>query len=460
MFWQSRSKEQDRRTCLIAADRNITYHELFDKADQLFEGIDRGLVAILCDKSFETITSYIGALRNNLVPFLLDEKIKPMALNSCLSAYAPRYIFANKTIEPSGYQPIKILGQHALFKRDSIENIELNDKLALLLPTSGSTGDPKCVRLSQKNISTCTHAIVDYLGLQSQHISVSLLPFHYSYGLSVLHNTMHTRASLLLTDLSVLDRPFWALMEKHRVTELSAVPTIFEMIRRMRLSDIVLANLRCVTQAGGKLDPKLTKHFHELFSASDILYFTMYGQTEAGPRISYVPPQHGAKKLGSVGIPINCGSVSLHQDHEDVEEGELIYEGPNVCLGYATNAKDLALGDEFNGVLATGDIAKVDNDGFIYLIGRLKRFVKLQGVSVNLDHVESTIKTAGIDCMVVGADNSLLICFSGDKHEKITEIIGTNFNFHPSHIKLHQLPELPNTSSGKPNYAELASKYL
>lgn len=460
MFWHSRSAEQDRLTCLITADKNITYHDLFSDADQLFDGLDRSLVVILCTRSYETVACYVGALRRNLVPFLLDETIKPAPLQNCISAYAPQYVFAHKTVALPNYRPFRTFNDHVLFQRNEIQNNQLNENLALLLPTSGSTGDPKCVRLSRDNIDICTKAIVNYLKLQSQHISISLLPFHYSYGLSILHNVMQTRSSLVLTDLSVLDRPFWSLLETHKVTEFSAVPTIFEMIRRMRLSKTILDNLRCVTQAGGRLDPKFTKHFHQLFSQSDIAYFTMYGQTEAAPRISYVPPNLASEKLGSVGIPIACGDIYLQKERADAEEGELIYKGPNVCLGYANNAADLALGDENKGLLKTGDLARIDEDGFIFLVGRLKRFIKLQGISANLDHIENTIKSNGIDCMVIGKDNRLLICFMGDKSATIANIVDQNFHFHASNITYQQMADLPKTASGKPDYSKLVANYL
>jgi acyl-CoA synthetase (AMP-forming)/AMP-acid ligase II len=358
------------------------------------------------------------------------------------------------------YAPNGRLGTKALFERSSLVNTSLHQDLALLIPTSGSTGDPKCVRLTANNIDACTRSIVEYLGMTGERITVSLLPFHYSYGLSVLHNTIFARACMVLTDKSILDRSIWQMIEEERVTDLAGVPFTFETLRRIRLSEACLGNLVCVTQAGGRLAPELTRHFWQYFADHGVRYFTMYGQTEAAPRISYVPPGQAMEKLGSVGIPVPGGRALIAETGEPIGEGELLYVGPNVSMGYASSAQDLEKGDEFQGKLYTGDYAKIDKDGFITIVGRKKRFIKLHGISVNLDHAESVLKSGGLDCIVIGAENRLIVCIGEPDAERAQTALKDNFNFHPSVARVVVSETLPLTSAGKPDYVTLSERFL
>jgi len=455
MFWRDRDSASDARTFLATEDRALTYAQVFGAADTLFNETCGGVVAILCGKSAETVIAYIGALRSGCVPLLLDAKAPKAAVSRTLEAYQPAYLFAPLSCELTTSKPLKTVGASGLFERAAAASPEVFEDLALLLPTSGSTGDPKCVRIAARHVQACTDAVCDYLNMDQDRTAISLLPFHYSYGLSVLHNVMNVRGKLAVTDLSVLDQGFWGFIQAHAVTDLAGVPFIFDVLRRMRFPDEVSKHLICVTQAGGRLDPRITKHFLERFAGTSTSYFTMYGQTEASPRISYVPPNQGLEKLGSVGIPISCGTVEIDGD----KEGELVYRGENVALGYAQSWNDLALGDEFSGVLRTGDLAQIDEEGFITITGRLKRFVKLNGISVNLDHVEGVLQSAGLSCLVVGQENKITICYRDTDRETVDSKVSDNFGFHPSTLSLQEVTEFPLTGAGKPDYASLLNEF-
>ncbi|TBZ80791.1 AMP-binding protein [Rhizobium leguminosarum] len=460
MFWQGLSDGADDRTFLIADGRRYSYNDVFELGDALFSKADRAIVLILCDRSPEAVAAYLGALRKGLVPMLVDGELTRHSLERTIGAYTPRYIVAPAEMTLEDYAPNGRLGTKALFERSSLVNTSLHQDLALLIPTSGSTGDPKCVRLTANNIDACTRSIVEYLGMTGERITVSLLPFHYSYGLSVLHNTIFARACMVLTDKSILDRSIWQMIEEERVTDLAGVPFTFETLRRIRLSEACLGNLVCVTQAGGRLAPELTRHFWQYFADHGVRYFTMYGQTEAAPRISYVPPGQAMEKLGSVGIPVPGGRALIAETGEAIGEGELLYVGPNVSMGYASSAQDLEKGDEFQGKLYTGDYAKIDKDGFITIVGRKKRFIKLHGISVNLDHAESVLKSGGLDCIVIGAENRLIVCIGEPDAERAQMALKDNFNFHPSVARVVVSETLPLTSAGKPDYVTLSERFL
>jgi acyl-CoA synthetase (AMP-forming)/AMP-acid ligase II len=459
MFWHDRPGDTD-TTFLVDEARSYSYRDVFGLGDALFEGAPRSVAVLLCDRSVATVGAYFGALRRGVVPLLLDGRTKGPALVRTIGAYAPRWVLADATAAPPGYAPARQIGTKALFERIEPDDHPLHGKLALLIPTSGSTGDPKCVRLTGANIEACTRSVAAYLDMVPDRVTVSLLPFHYSYGLSVLHNTAFVRGRMVLTEQSVLERSLWQRIEDHGVTDIAGVPFTFETLRRIRLSDKILANLVCVTQAGGALAPQLTRHFWQYFTSHGVRYFTMYGQTEASPRISYVPPECALDKLGSVGIAIPGGKVSLAEDVAGSGEGELIYEGPNVSMGYAQTAADLAEGDCFGGRLYTGDQARIDEDGFVTIVGRRKRFIKLHGISVNLDHAESVLRDAGLDCRLVGKENGLVVCIANGDGESVRAALDQNFDFHPSVVRIERCESLPFTVSGKPDYATLSRRFV
>ena len=466
-FWHSPAAEDLARPCLLTEDRVLTYGEVFAAADALWQaaagdsGPSGGVAVILCDKTVETILAYLGALRAGVVPLLLDAASRPEALERAFLAYQPDYIFSPvEGFTRAGFTLAASLGPAQLWRAQAREATQPHPDLALLLPTSGSTGDPKCVRVSHASLQACTAAICDYLEMAPDRRSVSLLPLHYSYGLSVLHITLAARASMVVTPRSVLDRALWTMVEDLGITDLSGVPFMFEALRRMKFSEAVLAQLTCVTQAGGRLDPKITRHFQTLFGAAGVKYFTMYGQTEASPRIAYLPPEYAETKEGSVGIPLACGRAEIAETGAAEGEGELVYSGPNVALGYASQRADLALGDTFQGRLYTGDQVRIDADGFIFIIGRRKRFIKLQGMSVNLDHVESLLKAQEIDCLVIGRENRMTVCYTGAQEGHLTEVLKRNFAFHPSTLRLQPVEAMPLNASGKPDYARLSDAYL
>lgn len=457
-FWESSSIDDS--VFLIEGTRKLSYRQVFSKSDTLFGGLERGTVAIFCQKNVATIMAYMGCLRNGLIPLLVDASLKIAAVDRILSAYQPRYLFGPKSITRKHYSQIEIFDEYALFEKRSKSNQVISEELALLLGTSGSTGDPKFVRLSYQSLSSCTHSINEYLGMDTSRRCISLLPFQYSYGLSVLNCVAASRGSMVVTSVSVLDSQLWKIIPELRVTDISAVPFMFEIIQRLDFEPDVLESLRCVTQAGGRLDPRVTERMIRKFKPHGIKYFTMYGQTEASPRIAYLPCDKALEKLGSVGVPISCGSAYIEETGRPFGVGELVYRGPNVALGYAESARDLALGDEFNGELKTGDQVRIDEEGYIYIIGRRKRNVKLQGVSVNLDHVESVLNGNGINCVVTGEENTLLICHLEHNELDIRAVVQKNFSIHTSNIRMQLLDSIPYNANGKPDYLLLQNKFL
>jgi long-chain acyl-CoA synthetase len=463
-FWSLGDVDPERPALLWDAPAGqsivVTYGELAEHADAFAarlgaRGPDKCLVVILGENSPAFVYAYLAALRRGDAVMLLSARTDPELLGTILDRYAPEWLFqSGASASPTGYERDDALGEGVLLGRsDSRIDAPLHPDLAVLLSTSGSTGSPKMVRLSHRNVASNAESIVDYLGIAPDDRAVTNLPTSYSYGMSVLNSHLHAGAALVLTETSLMNREFWETFQRHRVTSLAGVPYTYQMLRRLKLDSLPVDSLRYLTQAGGRLDPALTEYFRELSNERGWRFFVMYGQTEAGPRISYVPPEALATKIGSIGIAIPGGRLSLTSD------AELMYEGPNVMLGYALQREDLALGDEQHGRLATGDLASVDEDGFFYLHGRLKRFVKVQGNRINLDDIEQRLEAElQTSVAVLGSDDALRICVPrGAEIQVAQNTLRRLYRLHPTTFVISEVDAIPYTGSGKKDYSALAS---
>ena len=459
MFWESRHDGSDARPFLVSGRDIYSFSDVFKIGDDFFKDNGGGVCLIACDRNIQTVAAYLGCLRQGIVPILVDDGLSVALINDIAEQYQVETILHSGLLESDAYANDGTFGLFNVYRSKNPTDILINDQLKLVLPTSGSTGDPKCVRLDSENIDSCTKEIVRYLNLGKNQISISSLPFHYTYGLSILHCVLETRSRMVLTDLSLIDKEFWSLVEKNQVTDFSGVPFMFEVLKRIKLSPAILTNLKCVTQAGGRLDTKYTEHFSKFFSENNISYFTMYGQTEASPRISYVPPESAIAKLGSVGIALDIGR--FYTDAVDsVSEGELIYEGPNVCMGYAYSREDLTMPDSNKGILKTGDIATIDNEGFATIVGRKKRFVKVYGSSVNLDDLESKLKAKSFDTAVIGRDEKIIVLTADHDSAGIKTYLYSFVNFPTRAIKIIKIDEIKYFGVGKPDYLLMTKEYL
>jgi len=422
------------------AGRSLTYQEL-DRLTMI--DLPRGLVFCLCRNDIESLIGYLACVRNGLPVVLLDGSKPKEVIDSLKEIYIPEYIWDGE------------------LKKTGLNGGPLNTDLAVCLTTSGSTGSPKLVRLSRKNIFSNAEAIAEYLEIDADERPVTTLPMHYSYGLSVINSHLIKGATILLTDKSYAQREFWNFVKEQRATSIAGVPYTYEILKKLRFFRMDLPYLKTMTQAGGKLSKDIAKEYIEYAVSCGKRFFVMYGQTEATARMSYLPWASALDKYASIGIAIPGGKFSLIDadgnriDSSDVD-GELMYEGPNVSLGYAECRADLANGDENNGVLYTGDVARRDSDGYYYITGRLKRFVKIWGNRCNLDAVEQIVKEVTTNCACVGVDDKITVFVTTEEvtDEIITLLVSrTGLNNRAFEVKV--IDSIPKNDSGKVQYVEL-----
>ncbi len=454
---------EDQTAVILPDGKHIKYRSLAQSSEMIQDVIpDRALVFCLCTNSIGSLIGYLSVVIGNHVGVMIDAKMPKDQLKALIEAYRPSYIWAPENHE------VLVDYKKARFELEDFQLVETREKnppelaheLNLLLPTSGSTGSAKFVRLTKKNLESNARSIAKYLGINANERPITALPMHYSFGLSIINSHLIKGATLLLTPNSIMEKEFWSFLESEKATSFSGVPYTYQMLKRLGVMKKEYPNLKTFTQAGGKLNNLLISEFDDYCKQNHKKFVVMYGQTEATARISYLPPGSLPKKEGSVGIAIPGGEINiLNENGKELlhsEAGELVYTGDNVSLGYAEKADDLSRGDDFKGLLKTGDIARKDREGFVYIIGRKKRFLKIFGNRVNLDEIEAQLKVITPDVACGGRDDLLMVFIEDiEKKDTIKSAIIKKVQLHPSAFRVEVVDQIPKNSAGKILYAEL-----
>ena len=451
-FWTTLAAKAD-RTAIIDQSGQIFSYAMLDRlaADwvqrlQAMTPTDtRPLVALELSMTVDAIAAYLGCLQAGF-PVILGEPGMLGLQSPIVMTYGPEILIS----QASGAVAAQASGAVAGPAPDA----DLHPDLCILLSTSGSTGDPKLVRLSQTNIDANAQSIATYLTLTPADRAMATLPLFYSYGMSVLNSYLAAGASLVLTDHSVIDAGFRAQVGLHHPTSMALVPHQVDLLLGQPEPMLPTAGLRYITQAGGRLAPEQGRRFIALGAQQGWDLVIMYGQTEAGPRISYVPPALLPGAADTIGQAIPGGRLWLRDDtgaqiDSPLTPGELIYEGPNVMMGYATARAALSQGPELP-VLSTGDIAEITPDGLFRIVGRLKRFVKIFGLRLSLDQIEALLGRKGIVGHAVAVeDNLVLLLRDPSQQTTAAEVVAQEYDLPTSVLHTGALAQLPLLSSGK-----------
>ena len=416
------------------------------------------LSLFLGSNTFDSLAFYIAAINSNSPLILLPTSIESLHLKSIVEQYKPACIFS--------HNPVDLIDFYS-----SVDNIYLSNDYTLLedrkllpllmLPTSGSTGSRKLVKVSSDNLASNTTAISTYLGINSCSSHITTLPLSYTYGLSCINTHLSAAASIVLTDLSLVERSFWDLVHNYSPSTLSGVPYTYQVLRRYGSDFIKDLPIKIFTQAGGKLRSDLVLYFHQLCVDSSKSFYVMYGQTEATARISYLPPAFLPSKAGSIGIPIPNTSIQIDYSedfgyHNGFRIGQIIFHGRNITHGYSFNTQDVYLSSAAPQSLSTGDIGYVDHDGFYFITGRLKRFSKINGIRVSLDDLESSFEPLSL--AIISDDTLLYVYYTNSlSPDFICNTLKDNYQILPRLLKLKPIDSIPINSSNKVDYMALQS---
>ncbi len=406
----------------------------------------KSLIFCFIESTVSSTTAYLAAAQSGHAVAVLDPTLPQR--EALIESYQPLFIIA--ATAPTGYQKLDWpLENITLWQRLHDTATIIHPDLSLLLLTSGSTGGEKFVRLSYENMIANIKDIVTSLDLSNNERAFLHLPLSYSFGLSVLHTQLAVGSSIVLTAQGMTERSFWDLARETKATLFAGVPYHYTMLARLSLTRLNLPHVKTFLQAGGHLDADLARQLCTDITARQGRFFMMYGQTEAAPRISCLAAHEQPEKIGTVGKVLPHGQVTIQNE-------EIIYQGGNVMLGYCTQQSDLALGDTQGGILATGDLGRLDELGFLTITGRKQRFAKLYGVRIALDELEQKIRTIAPIAIIESTERLIIATTDPSAPEAIRAALLADTKLQAAWFSIQIIEAFPYRSNGKLDYTKLA----
>lgn len=424
----------------------ISYSHLVSEAEKVQNKITSNSVALLIsDNRSEFVTGYIAFLqKKNVISIIIDQTFSINFILKIISLYKPNYFFCSNKLKDNFKKLVDLniiynFQDFSIYRTNYDFHKKMNFKNYLLISTSGTTQNPKFVRLSKENLKDNLKKIIASLRITQKHRTITTMPLAYSYGLSILNSHLLSGASIVLNNKSVIDKNFWMDIKKYQVNSFGGVPELYRYLQRINFEKYISTSIKYLTQAGGKLDEKTLKHIGKICKKKDIKFYVMYGQTEAAPRISCLNWKDFFSKINSIGKPLKGYKIKLVDKNRKIInktnlKGEIMFLGKNVSLGYANDLNDLKKGDENNKILYTGDLAKKDKQNFFYIVGRKNRIFKLFGKRYDLDDIENFFKKKGIKTRCKIENLKIKINFKSTFDEKkeiesVSNFLGLNKNF-------------------------------
>jgi long-subunit acyl-CoA synthetase (AMP-forming) len=412
----------------------------------------KALVMLFMKTRPDSIVALLSSLAAGHCVYPLNHAMPPDAVRRLVALYRPDLVLGSlEILATHGFtQDAKPFhGSVWTADRGSGPQRNLHADLALLLSTSGSLGSPKTVRLSSRNLAVNARQIAAALSIGETDVGVLSLPLAYTYGLSVLTSHLHAGAALAVDDRSCLNPGFWASCAEARVTSFPGISFTLDFLARNG-RQVLPPTVRAITHSGSRLGAPAIQWIRRMRADRDLKVYKMYGMTEATARLSVLPPDDFDAHPHSVGSAVPGGSFTLDG------QGQVIFRGPNVMMGYAQERSDLSRGDDLGGALATGDLGRLDAEGRLELIGRLGRFAKVLALRLDLSEIEDFFSETSQ--VAVTSDDDTIYIHHTDRADVISRAADrfcAEYRFPRARIALRPLHALPRSASGKILYGDL-----
>ena len=454
------TKKYSANTFLINNSEKISYKNILKRTEKKLKFIKPGdLILIIADNDIYFFEIYFYALKHNIPQILIDKNTSGENLKKIIKLYKPNYLFLRKDNLKEFKTLDKINFYNYFVLNFSRKKIKINKDLAVLLSTSGSTGSSKFVKLSHENILDNANNIAKYLKIDKSQTTITTMVPSYSYGLSIINSHFVKGARIVVNDNNFFNKEFWNKLNTYKVSSFGGVPFHYQIIKKLKFDKLNLVHLKYLTQAGGALDKEELTYFIKNCEKNKIKFIQMYGQTEASPRMTYLPFSKAKEKIGSIGKPIPGGRMYLKKG-KTKKIGEIIYQGKNVFIGYSLSHKDLNIKKNFK-ELETGDLAWRDNEGFYYITGRKNRYIKIAGLRVNLDEIKQFLKDQKIDAELIENENKILIFTNSDiKKDKMLNTLFIKLRLNKSFFKIIKIKSFPKNIRDKVDYKKLIKNEL
>ena len=464
----------------VICKNEISYKETFENVNKKASFIKnkklskKDAVLLVSENSNFFIENYFAIIKCGAICVPINPALNKSEIKYIIDSLNIKLIFTqnkfSEKIRQLGYEDVEIYTDSnecnftCVHENNYSDEINIEEDVAVILFTSGSTGNPKGVMLTHYNLMCNTNSIIEYLNLTKGDRVEMVLPFYYCYGTSILHTHFRVGGSLVVNNKFMFPQTVVDDINKYSCTGFSGVPSTYQILLRMTdIKHTKVPTLRYITQAGGKLSEIFIKQLINILKGVDI--FIMYGQTEATARLSYLSPHLINEKMNSIGHGIKGTELLvLNSEGKRVkpgETGEIVAKGGNIMKGYF-NDKGETNKVLKQGCLYTGDLAKVDDEGYIYIVSREKNIIKSGGIRISPKEIEDIILQIPeiVECAVIGVEDDIL----GEAVKAFVVLIENNdhidFKYildfcrkqlppykNPRYIEF--LKELPKNSSGK-----------
>lgn len=410
-------KKNKNRIAIISNKKKITYLDILNFKEKHFHCKKKVFLLFSYDY-FETIFLYSSLLVSENIIILIDFINDKNYLQLIIKKYKPNYIILpNKKILNFKIPGKKIysLKKTDIYEVVSNKKISYNITNKLLLSTSGTTGSPKMVKLSDENLLSNAKSICAYLKITKNDSCITTLSPSYSYGLSIINTHLLKGGKIFINQLNITNHKFWRLIISNKISSISLVPDQLEILAKYSFFNKNLNSIKYMTSAGGKLKENVISFLKKYCEKKGILFYVMYGQTEASPRISYYKLNKTNLRHNCIGKPIKKGKLMISGKNKI---GEIVYSGPNIFLGYAEDYLDLKKKASIKKKLNTGDIGYKDQNGYFYVVERKKRIAKISGLRISLDHLEEIFRNKKIMINCYLANDKIKIYIKNMKFKK------------------------------------------
>ena len=422
----------------------------------------RSIVFLMCRNTVGCLAAYISMVENGIVPVMLNDAIDGELFNVLYDTYRPQYICLQESKTELFNFNMVYTEYDYVYLETKQEQYAIHRDLQLLMTTSGSTGSPKLVRYKKGNLEANAKNVAKAWGWTSDERPICDLLMNYTMGLNVINTHLFVGATLLLVTSNITDATYWKFIKENRATNFTGVPFSYDLLWKLRFQRMDLPYLKTLSEGGGKLTDAMFKNVAEFCANNGKRFIASFGTTETSARMAMLDADKALEKQGSIGKAIPEGQLVLFDTEgneivEMVAEGELGYRGPNVTMGYAQCIEELSLGDVFNGLYRTGDVARRDADGYYYIVGRMSRFLKMLGYRVSLDQCENLIREKfKIDCACGGTDEKMKIYVTSDIYvDNIRRFVSEKTGIYISMFEIIAVHEIPRNSNGKIMYGML-----
>ncbi len=447
-------KKFKNRIALFDLNKEYFYNDFLIKKNFLKRKIrKKNIILIICENKIEILFYYITfqLLRSLIV--LIDYKTSNDEINKIIKKYKPNLLLTSSTriklLNLKYKEKVDVQNEFCIFRLNSDFILNINKKISILIPTSGSMGSSKFVMLSYENLIDNLKKISNYLNINQKHKTICNMPISYSYMISVIHSHIYSGASIFMTNKSIISRDFWKEFKQYNICSFNAVPYAYEIINKLKIKNLFNSHVKYLTQAGGHLNKEIKMNFINNCMKKKIKFYCMYGLTEASPRISYLNPKFLSTKIDSIGKPLRGYKIKIYDNSNQLikkpnKVGKLFLRGKNIFLGYANSKKDFTKKIKLKLELETGDLGYKDNEGFYYLTARKKRIAKIFGYRIDLSFLEKKMLENGYIIYCKEAKEKLKISFNRkyDKNDLIYSL--TKFtNIDQSGFKLNFMKKLP-----------------